>query len=48
MAAIDKLSVYIPHSKQRLKLLEQLQKIAKRKDRSVNYLVIKAIQQFLE
>lgn len=48
MAAIDKLSIYIPHSKQRLQLIERLQKIAERKDRSINYLVIEALRQFLE
>jgi predicted transcriptional regulator len=45
---IDRLMVYIPLSKQRDKLLERLGKIAKKKDRSVNYLVIEALRQFLE
>lgn len=45
---MDKLSIYIPKQKQALKPLERLKKIAKKRDRSINYLVIEAIRQYVE
>jgi len=41
------LSVYIPKEQVEKALPERLQKLAKRRDRTVNYLVVKAIAQFL-
>ena len=46
--SIDKLSVYIPQDKQRANLGERLLHLAKKKDRSVNYLVVEAIIEYLE
>ena len=45
---MDKLSIYIPKEKQAQKPLERLKRIAKKRDRSINYLVIEAIRQFVE
>jgi len=45
---MDKLSIYIPQTKQALKLVERLIKLGEREDRSVNYLVVEAILQFLD
>lgn len=45
---MDKLSIYIPKEKQAQKPLERLKKIGKKRDRSINYLVIEAIRQYLE
>ncbi len=44
----DKLSIYIPQEKLQEKPIERLMKSAKKKDRSVNYLVVQAILEFLE
>lgn len=44
----DKLSIYIPQEKRKEKLVERLIQLAKRKDRSVNYLVVQAILEFVE
>lgn len=44
----DKLSIYIPQEKLKEKPIERLMKLAKERDRSVNYLVVKAILEFLE
>lgn len=43
----DKLSLYLPVSKNE-DLVGRLKALAKRLDRSVNYLIIEAIVQFLE
>ncbi len=45
---LDKLSIYIPLSKRRSRPIERLQKIAKKQDRSTNYLVIQALIDYLE
>lgn len=45
---LDKLSVYIPQSKQAQRLGERLLKLADKKDRSVNYLVVEAILEYLK
>ena len=42
------LSVYIPKDQVEKNLPERLQTLAKRRDRTVNYLVVKAIAQFLD
>lgn len=47
MAMRDKLSIYIPQEKRKEKPVERLIHLAKRKDRSVNYLVVQAILEFV-
>jgi len=42
------LSIYIPKSKGGHRPVERLTKIAKEKDRSVNYLIVEAILQYLD
>jgi len=44
----DKLSIYIPQSKVAQKPVERLMGLSKKKDRSVNYLVVEAILEYLE
>jgi len=44
----DNLSIYIPKSKMDRRPVERLMKIGREKDRSVNYLVVEAIFQYLE
>ena len=44
----DALSIYIPKSKAEHRLIERLQDLAKRKDRSMNYLIVDAILQYLD
>lgn len=44
----DKLSIYVPQEKLVEKPIERLQKLASKEDRSVNYLVVKAILEFVE
>ena len=48
MEQYDKLSVYIPKQKQVLKIVQRLEKIGARTDRAVNYLVVAAIEEYLE
>lgn len=43
-----KLSLYIPPAKGGADVLARLRKLAQKKDRSVNYLVVEAILQYLE
>jgi predicted DNA-binding protein len=43
-----KLSIYIPKSKMHLRPVERLVALGKRRDRSVNYLVVEAILQYVE
>jgi len=45
---MDKMSIYIPQSKKDLKPVERLIALGKRKDRSVNYMVVEAILQYLD
>jgi len=45
---MDKLSTYTPQSKMKQKPGECLIKLGERKDRSVNYLVVEAILQYLD
>jgi len=42
------LSVYIPKDQVKKNLPERLQELAKKRERTVNYLVVKAIAQFLD
>lgn len=44
----DKLSIYIPQEKLKEKPVERLMKMAKEQDRSVNFLVVQAIVEYLE
>ena len=44
----DKLSVYVPQSKIDQKPVERLIKLGAKVDRSVNYLVVEAILQYLD
>ncbi|GEM_PF-297636 len=45
---LDKISIYVPKSKIGQKPVERLLKLAAKKDRSVNYLVVEAILEFLK
>ena len=42
----DTLSVYFPKGKK--KLINKLAQIAKRQDRSVNYIVVRAIEEYVK
>jgi len=44
----DALSIYIPKSKADHRPFERLVKLAKEKDRSINYLIVDAILQYLD
>ncbi len=44
----DALSIYIPKSKAEHRLIERLTELGKRKDRSMNYLIVDAILQYLD
>lgn len=48
MAGRATLTIYLPQKHQDKKVLERLQKLAKEKDRSVNYLAVQAIIEYLE
>jgi predicted transcriptional regulator len=43
----DKLSIYIPQKKMAEKPVERLIKLAEKRDRSMNYLVVDAVLQYL-
>jgi len=45
---LDKLSIYIPQKKMDANPVERLIKLGKKRDRSVNYLVVEAIIQYLD
>ena len=44
----DALSIYIPKSKADHRPIERLLDLAKKKDRSMNYLIVDAILQYLD
>ena len=44
----DKLSIYIPQGKVTKQPIERLMSLGKTKDRSVNYLVVEAIIEYLD
>lgn len=46
--ATDKLSIYIPQSKQNSSPIERLQKIAQKRDRSLNYMVVQALLEYID
>ena len=45
---MDKLSIYVPQEKRQSQPIERLSKLAKKADRSVNYLVVQAILEFVD
>jgi len=45
---LDKLSIYIPQLKMVQKPFERLIKLSEKRDRSINYLVVKAILEYLK
>lgn len=45
---LDKMSIYIPQSKIGQKPVERLIKLGEKVDRSVNYLVVEAILEYLK
>ena len=45
---VDKMSIYVPQTKIDQKPVERLIKLGKKRDRSVNYLVVEAILQYLD
>ncbi len=45
---LDRLSIYVPQEKLQLKPLERLAKLAKKRDRSINYMVVQAIIEYVE
>jgi len=44
---LDKLSIYIPQKKMAEKPVERLIKLSEKLDRSINYLVVEAILEYL-
>lgn len=45
---LDKLSIYVPQKKQAERPVQRLIKLSEKKDRSINYLVVEAILEYLE
>jgi len=45
---MDKMSIYVPQGKQEEKPVERLMALGEKRDRSINYLVVQAILEFLE
>lgn len=45
---LDKISIYIPQDKQDRKLVQRLVKLGEKRERSVNYLVVEAILEYLD
>lgn len=45
---LDKLSIYIPQPKAAEKPVERLMRLAEKRDRSINYLVVEAILEYLK
>jgi len=45
---LDKMSIYIPQSKMSQKPVQRLMKLADKKERSINYLVVEAILEYLD
>jgi predicted transcriptional regulator len=45
---LDKLSIYVPQQKLEHEPVQRLMRLGKRRDRSVNYLVVEAILQYLD
>ena len=47
MDSFERISIYVPQSKQKQRPLERLYKIARSRDRSLNYMIIQAILDFV-
>ena len=45
---LDKMSIYVPQSKIDQKPVQRLMKLADKKERSINYLVVEAILEYLK
>ncbi|MDD5264558.1 MAG: ribbon-helix-helix domain-containing protein [Candidatus Bipolaricaulis sp.] len=45
---VDKLSIYVPQKQAAAQPVGRLMKLAQKRDRSVNYLVVEAIFEYLE
>ena len=45
---MGKISIYIPQTKRDEKIVERLIKLGAKLDRSVNYLIVESIMQYLE
>ena len=45
---MDKLSIYIPQTKMTQRPVERLIKLGAKRDRSINYLVVEAILEYLD
>jgi len=45
---MDKLSIYVPQRYRQQQPIERLTKLARKRDRSVNYLVVQAILEFVD
>ena len=45
---LDKISIYVPQKKMAEKPVERLIRLSDKRDRSINYLVVDAILQYLE
>ena len=45
---LDKMSIYIPETKIDQRPVERLRALGKKRDRSVNYLVVEAILEYLK
>lgn len=45
---LDKLSIYVPQKQAAQHLVERLMKLGQKRDRSVNYLVVEAILEYLD
>ena len=45
---MDKLSIYVPKNKMKQKPIERLKKLAAKRDRSVNFLVVQAIVEYVD
>jgi len=45
---MDRISIYVPQNKRNQKPLERISKVARKQDRSLNYVVIQAILEYVE
>lgn len=45
---LDKMSIYIPHRKLEQKPIERLIALGEKRDRSVNYMVVEAIFEYVD
>ena len=45
---LDKISIYVPQSKQAEKPVQRLIRLGDKNDRSINYLVVEAILEYLK